>query len=187
MIKQITEGVATLAPFLADYPPWVKFLFVTWVGLSATLLVSLILARPSQATTGASSTTGTGNGKSPAPVWLEIKGVELFGTSSGGKVKVTAKINGVEYRYPSLEGVEWMEVGPEMSHQQFRVPRARDDYQVRFVMTLRSHGHDYEMVSQQTDYVRTLPHEGLYSLYRVGEERTRSAGIEAEVKYALHE
>lgn len=113
-----------------------------------------------------------------------MEGVDVFSGFEGAKVKVTAKVNGLEYRYPSLEGVEWMEVSPTMSSQQFRLPRFQHGYDVRFTMILRKHGEEIRMVSQQTDHFEAAPFHGRYSLYEVGAEATRSGGIGAQIRYS---
>ena len=43
-MKQATEYIETLAPFLALYPSWVKVLLAAWVILSALLLLAFLLA-----------------------------------------------------------------------------------------------------------------------------------------------
>ena len=49
-MKRLIESLTAIAPFIAPYPLWVKALVVAWVVLSAILVLSLILARPLQAT-----------------------------------------------------------------------------------------------------------------------------------------
>jgi hypothetical protein len=51
-------------------------------------------------------------------------------------VRVTATVNGVEYIYPNLPGVDWLEIGPEMAGQTFQLP-LRDTYLVRFSAEIR--------------------------------------------------
>jgi hypothetical protein len=46
-MKKILETITAIAPFLAPYPTWVKVLISIWVILSAVVMLSLILARPS--------------------------------------------------------------------------------------------------------------------------------------------
>ena len=188
MIEKVTKGISALIPFLAAYPPWVKVLFSAWVLLSAALLLALLLAR------GTAVNRTSENNSHPAasesgsrPLWFSIDGVDLFGGLEGGKVKVVAKINGLEYRYPSLEGVEWMEVGPTMSSQQFRLPRAEEGYSVRFTMTLKKNGETVRLVSQRTDHFAKAPFHGRYSVYRVGEENSRAASVDAQIEYTARE
>lgn len=188
MIEKLTKGISALIPFLAAYPPWVKVLFSAWVLLSAALLLALLLARGTMANTATDNDSSAAAPESVSkPLWFSIDGVDLFGGLEGGKVKVVANINGLEYRYPSLEGVEWMEVSPTMSSQQFRLPRAEDGYSVRFTMTLKKNGEVVRLVSQRTDHFDTPPFNGRYSVYRVGEENTRSASVEAQIEYTARE
>jgi hypothetical protein len=42
----IIKWISNLAPFLSPYPLWIKIVFASWVGLSAVLIASLVLARP---------------------------------------------------------------------------------------------------------------------------------------------
>ena len=51
MIDKILKAIATLAPFLEPYPPWVKVLFSSWAILSSILLVALVLAKPTKTDT----------------------------------------------------------------------------------------------------------------------------------------
>jgi hypothetical protein len=68
--------------------------------------------------------------------WLTIKGVTIFGHAENVYVRVIATVNGVEYIYPSLSGVKWLEAGPEMAPQTFQIP-VRDTYRIRLTATLR--------------------------------------------------
>jgi hypothetical protein len=187
MIEKLTKGISALVPFLAAYPAWVKAMFSAWVLLSAALLLALLLARGPNAQASNAQDSSNDAEASGEPLWLSIDGVDLFGKIDSGKVKVTAKVNGIEYQYPSLEGIEWMEVGPTMSSQQFRVPRANGGYNIRFTMVVRHEGNDIKMVSQRTEHFNTAPFNGRYRLYRIGEENTRGATVEAEIEYSVRE
>jgi len=76
--------------------------------------------------------------------WLTIKGITGFGLMKDAYVCVTATVNDVEYIYPSLSGVKWLQVGPEMAPQTFQIP-VRDFYRIRFSAKLR------DPVSDSTD------------------------------------
>ena len=94
----LIKGLLAIAPFLAPYLPWVKFVFVGWVGLTAVLLVAMVLARPA-------------SGPSPAPsgqkdAWMVIEGMQFFAAKEGAQVRVVANVNGTEFTYPSKAGVE---------------------------------------------------------------------------------
>ena len=187
MVEKLTKGISSLVPFLAAYPAWVKVMFSAWVLLSAALLLAFLLARSPSAQASDPQDASKAIEASGEPLWLSIDGVDLFGRMDRGKVKVTAKVNGIEYQYPSLEGVEWMEVGPTMSSQQFRIPRAKDGYNVRFSMLVRLEGNDIKMVSQRTEHFNTAPFKGRYRLHRLGKENTRAATVEAEIAYSARE
>lgn len=188
MIEKITKAISALIPFLAAYPSWVRVLFSVWVLLSAVLLLALVLARlPGAPAASADAPPPADRQPSDEPLWLSIDGVGLFGELEGGKVKVTAKVNGLEYHYPSLEGIEWLEVGPTMSAQQFRLPRAREGYDIRFTMVVKKDDETVRMVSQSTDHFSTTPFRGRYRLHRVGEENTRMPSVGAEIEYSAKE
>jgi hypothetical protein len=129
VVDQLTKGISSLAPFLEPYSSWVKVLFSLWVLLTAILLLSLILARPSR-DKGSEQLPAVGDTRHDA-VWLTIKRAELYGPLAGAEIRVTAKVNGTEFTYPTLEGVEWLGVGPQMASQQFRIPPATQ-YELQF-------------------------------------------------------
>lgn len=215
MLDKLIEGISSLAPFLASYPPWVRILFSFWFLLTAVMLLAFVLARSPVASVPEDPAGRAGNGtpadgapaeaapveaapadgapSAPAEetpttgsIWFSLEGVELYGPLEGGKVRVTATVNGLEYTYPSLEGIEWAAVGPEMSTQQFRVPGARSGYRIRFSMLVRKDGEDVRMVSQETDTASGLPFSSEYELYEVGEEATRAPHVGAVIRYRLY-
>ena len=110
---------------------------------------------------------------------LDIGPVTLFGVHASSAARVRATVNGTEFQYPSMRGIEWLEVGPQMSHQQFRLPDA-PSFEVRFGMELDS---GEELMSLHTDFVDDLPYSGSYVLHEV-ESGKRSLGVSAEVSYA---
>jgi hypothetical protein len=99
------------------------------VFLSAGLVVSLVLARSPNA-------LGKED-KPPRDVWMVIEGLEFFSTLPGAQVRVVANVNGTEFIYPSVGGVEWLEVGPSMSSQVFHLLPAQERYIVRFEAAIR--------------------------------------------------
>ena len=135
-------------------------------------------------------------------VWLEIRRVELFGQLANSEVQVTGTVNDSEYVYPSLEGVQWMEAGPDMSSQLFSLPRS-EQYRVRFRALVRGEGpvavevgghggealvrgggEEVQLISLKEDIVEDLPFEGRYRLHeQVG--RTRRAGVRATIHYVI--
>jgi len=172
MLDTLTKWVGTLAPFIAPYPSWVKFAFVLFVFSGATWFVGLVVAAP------------TGSAKRPQgeeTAWLTIKGVTAFGRGNGQGVRVTATVNGLEYIYPTLPGVEWLQIGPEMAPQSYQIP-VRDSYTVRFAAELRNGSSlvsvEEQHLSSTTDGIKIY---GLRELDRG--QRGSTAG--AEVRYAI--
>lgn len=172
-MDKIIDVLSSLAPFLEQYPLWVKILFSAWIFLTAVLLLSFSFARISDEEERAGD-----------EVWLIIERVQLFGdlNNSNSLVKVIAEVNGTDYTYPSLEGVEWMKVGPTMSSQQFRLPKTSSGYEVRFAAQLKLDDEITDFVSQETHVVKNLPLSKTFNLYRK-EGSARAQNIEATVQY----
>jgi hypothetical protein len=169
-IENLIKWVGALAPFLAPYPSWVKIAFVTFVLSGAALFVGLVVAAP-KATPGSGAETA----------WLTLKGVTAFGRGSGVGVRVTATVNGIEYIYPSLPGVDWLEIGPEMAPQSFQIP-IRDIYTIRFSARLRD-GRDFVSVEEQrvkgnTDGIKT------YDVHAL-DRGQRAAPVTAQIRYTI--
>lgn len=57
-MKKLLETLTALAPFLAPYPSWAKALVVVWAILTAIVLVTLVLARPTEDTQKPSMANG---------------------------------------------------------------------------------------------------------------------------------
>ncbi len=195
-MEKIIKWIADLAPFLAPYPGFVKLLFVAWVGLGAALFVSLILARPAGTPVTAQpkdKMAETGTAKKEA--WMVIEGLEFFAARPGAQVRVVANVNGTEFIYPSRGGVEWLEVGPSMSAQIFRLPPARERYIVRFEATVRvpaAHGEAKttgRLTSVKDDIVDVadgIPFSGRYILHTFDPvHMARSADANAELLYRI--
>ena len=118
---------------------------------------------------------------------LELKGVELFPPSDSASVKVSAYVNGTKFTYPSIGGVEWLQVAPTMSSQTFRLPKA-EQYEVRFEMLKREQGasETAKLLSQETVSFAVGSLDGRYSLYGFDPaSRTRSGRISAEIIYSI--
>lgn len=123
-----------------------------------------------------------------AQAWLVIKGINADSlTEKELKVRVTAKVNGVEYVYPSLEGVKWMQVGPEMSPQRFKLSPTAGAYEVSFVMEGIYKNAPFKMLSQWVEQVSKLPFSGKYNLHTFDiRSATRSATVSASIEYEIH-
>ena len=186
-MENLIKGLLAIAPFLAPYPPWVKFVFVGWVGLTAVLLVALILARPVTVPSTAPS--------SQRDAWMVIEGMEFFAAKEGAQVQVVANVNGTEFVYPSKAGVEWLEIGPSMSPQVFRLPSTPDKYVVRFSAVVRvPEGSESSWINGQLKSVNDnivavpgdIPYSRSYLLHTFDPvHRARSAQAEAELKYRI--
>lgn len=123
------------------------------------------------------------------PAVLKILGLNILEAPRGTSARVTAIVNGRTYLYPSLAGVDWLDVGPTMSSQTFLLPQA-PRYEVRFEMELRSSESEMSgrYVSQHTDYVTSIPHTSEYRVYltRMGEGGvSRSATPGLSVRYSI--
>jgi hypothetical protein len=138
--------------------------------------------------------------KTPTPttipqLWLVIERLEFFSAKPGAQVRVVADINGTEYIYPSLEGVEWVEVGPSMSSQVFKLPPVPDQYIVRFGADVRvpASGSEPEILGKLTsvkedivNITSNLPYQGHYVLHTFDPvHSTRSANAEAQLIYRI--
>lgn len=175
------ETIESALKFLNSYPTWAKVLALAGLLVTVTTLVfaprtvgdALAQHKPAQ-----------------ADVVLRILGVHLFPDDPDAFVRVTAFVNGTPFRYPSLAGVEWLQVGPSMSAQAFSLPRA-ERYELRFEMELKSRrpGVSGELVSQQTVAINKIPMTGQYNLHRKQQQPgvgvTRSASVNAAVRYAV--
>ncbi len=94
-------------------------------------------------------------------------------------------MNGTKFTYPSLAGVEWLQVGPAMSGQTFELPKS-DSYTLRFEMRKRDgrDGSVSKFASQETVALSGKT-SGLYNLYFVDRTMKRSASIDAQIRYSF--
>jgi hypothetical protein len=171
VLDNLTKWVSTLAPFLAPYPAWVKAAFVIFVLSGAAWFVGLVIAPT------ATSEKPPSSGET---AWLTIKGVTAFG-SYGDDIRVTATVNGINYIYPTLPGVTWMEIGPDMAPQIFQIP-VRELYSVRFSAQTKG-GSSLASVEEQR-VVGTTDGIKAYGLRGVS-GGVRSAPVAVEVRYTI--
>jgi hypothetical protein len=191
MIEDLTKWVASLAPFMAPYPGWVKIAFSIFVLSGATWLIGLIVAAPSPQKVAEKTQhlpEPTPQQVSEPTAWLTIKGVTGFGTQEGAYIRVTATVNGVEYTYPSLSNIQWLEIGPEMAPETFQIP-VRDIYRVRFSAKLRrslldSMVNELASVEEQRVVGKTNG-ISVYTLRSVHWREFRGAAPVAEVHYTI--
>jgi hypothetical protein len=189
MIETLTKWVGLLAPFMAPYPSWVKIAFSIFVLSGATWFIGLVVAAPTTQKVAEPVTPQVAEAVNPpaaAPTaWLTIKGVTIFGYTDDVYIRVTATVNDVEYTYPSLSGVKWLQVGPEMAPQTFQIP-VRDTYRIRFSAKLRdpiAESSDLASVEEQRITGKTNG-VAVYDL-RFVRWQARSAAPSSQVRYTI--
>jgi hypothetical protein len=172
------DAIESAIKFITAYPPWARGLAL--VGILVSVLTLVFAPRTALPNATAADKQPTDMGSN----WLIIEGVDVFG-HEGGQIQITAEVNGTAFVYPSLAGVQWAEVGPSMSSQQFQLPPSQLPLHLRFTALLRpSGGQPAKLVSQQTIIVDKLPAQGRYSLYK-NQAGVRAASISAAVKYSI--
>lgn len=174
----IMASLESMVNFASSYPIWARL--IVCVCVLVALLTLVLAPRGSSVNAAKSDTTGER--------WLVIEGVELFDGADDTLVKLTANVNGLSFLYPTLPGIEWMEVGPDMSPQQFKLPVSNSGYQVRFSMKARS-GRDtkkreQDFVSVNVAHVNSFPFSGTYNLH-FAKAGVRSAPIRATIKFRI--
>jgi len=183
-------SIEEVVRFAGSYPAWARVTVCLCLAIAA---LTLFLA---PRTTSA----GPEPKKDADGHWLVVEGVEVYGAELGWKkvVKVTAEVNGVSYVYPTLPGVEWLEPGPDMSPQRFKLPEVRNGYDVRFSMVARDAGDlterpqknknpeglAYDFASVDSVHVSSFPFSGQYTLHAV-KWQARSAAPGASVKFRI--
>lgn len=130
----------------------------------------------------------------PRTAWLVVEGLDFGAAREGAQVRITATVNGAEYVYPSVGGVEWLAVGPAMSPQKFRLPGGQE-YVIRFSAAVRVAGRGDEpptlgaLTSVNEDIVavpRDLPYAGRYILHTFDPvHMARSADASARLIYRV--
>ncbi|MEO8123386.1 MAG: toll/interleukin-1 receptor domain-containing protein [Burkholderiales bacterium] len=122
--------------------------------------------------------------------YLRIEGITAFNLIPTATVRVTAHVNGTPFHYPSLAGIDWLDVAPTMSSQTFRLPAAAK-YEIRFEMETKGNrdlptGVPY--VSQETILVDRFPFKGEYNVFQARREGTtmsRAGGPGAAVRFSV--
>lgn len=172
-LETFIKFITSIVPFISPYPWWVKSAISLFVLSAAVSIIGLIVAAPKQV-------AHSENQPLPSKAWLIVEGVTAFGRFNPA-VKVTADINGGTYVYPTLNGVDWLEVGPTMAPQRFRIP-LNDTYDVRFSIDTRD---GRSLASVETQVVKgSTQGSRRYSLREVFRGQ-RSAPISAEVSYQI--
>jgi hypothetical protein len=165
------ETIKNLIEFLNSYPVWAKLF--AFSGLLITVGTLIFVPRVTKK-------EDTDKDK-PSRVYLKIQGVKIFPSNDYGEIQIDAFVNGTKFRYPSVAGVEWLEVGPTMSPGIFEVPDS-DIYEVRFEGRMR--GSYRNLASQQILRIIKLPYTNEYNLHQV-EQAMRSAAITARVRFSI--
>ena len=126
---------------------------------------------------------------------MVIDGLEFFSALDGAQVRVVANVNGTEFVYPSRAGVKWLEVGPSMSSQVFRLPPARERYIIRFEAMVRvparggapeRRGQLKSVREDVVDIAKGIPFSGRYVLHTFDPvHMARGARADAELMYRI--
>ena len=186
-------ALAQAVPFLAPYPTWAKGLFSCWLLLTALCLATIVFARRPETVAAPATALAEVGDATGSSLRLVVERVELFDADwADAGIRVTVDVNGNRFVYPSLEGVRWLMVGPDMSSQTFKLPPS-DRLNLRFTMEAlhpRDAGRGREptrFVSQETVELdrRKLPFDGAYRVYQVGSEQFRSGAISAIIHFAV--
>jgi hypothetical protein len=170
------ETVDAIVRFISSYPIWAKLLLVANL---ACIALTLILTPRTSSEEKALAEQGSRI--------LRIEGVELFPESESAEIQVSAFVNGTEFRYPSVAGVEWLNVAPSMSGQTFKLPKA-ETYELRIEMRKRQPPESQlaRLVSQETVTLGEVPFSGTYRLHGFDpSSRTRSGEVSAQVKFSF--
>ena len=169
------EGILKL---LESYPVWAKAALLFLVGGTAAVLIFGKV--PPAPDPGPPSTMG--------PVFLRIKGINLYPPDPTANIRVQINVNGTEWLFPNIAGVEWMKVGPDMSQKIVRLPTATS-YHLQFKMVFRNTdvqaSNDFPVEVEVTGpNAKKLPFEASYKLYLTAGGTTTSNAI-AEIYYAV--
>ncbi len=184
------ETMDSLLKFIGSYPAWAKSLILVGIGIS---IVTLVFA-PREGIlqpTKPSALTATGQDER---VFMKLKAIQLFPDDPSAEVQVVAYVNGTEYVHPSVGGVKWMKVGPDMSEKVIELPKAAQ-YTIRFEMNFRSEKKlkgatnsvqvKQKASSQWLTPVIRLPFSEEYKLYLVKDE-SRAASVKAVIPYEIY-
>ena len=163
---------------LSSYPTWAKAALLANVACMAGILV---FARTpiADATAQPAAPSGT--------FVLNVHGVRVFPPSDQDEIQCLIVVNGIQYRYPSIAGVDWLGVSSTMSGQTFVLPKA-ERYEIRFEVLKRTQSNRKQtrrLVSQET-LTLGKPSSGDYRVHGFDPSSgTRSGTVEAEVAWSL--
>ncbi|PKH03138.1 hypothetical protein CXF72_08110 [Psychromonas sp. MB-3u-54] len=186
------ESFETFLKFINSYPIWAK------TGIFAGIIVSISIAVfAPRGSIAESSAVSKSKATIDSRVLLLIEDIKLFPANENIDIQLYAVVNGTKYKHPSVAGVEWMKVGPNMSHQLIELPKA-DGYEIRFELKYKGGSvveesatnlvaKEFEhMASQMVTQVLALPFTETYNLYKI-KEGSRDSSVSSSVKYTLYQ
>lgn len=183
------ETFEAFLKFVNSYPSWAKFAIVS--GLLFSLAVAILSPRITNSAKEAKEQ------KTDKTTYLKIEEVKLYPQDENVDIQVYAIVNSTRYKHPSVAGVEWMKVGPSMSHKIIELPKS-EQYEIRFELKYKSGESDSagetknlstaekDMMSQMIIQVVEYPFSETYNLYKV-DDNTRASSISASIDYSLYQ
>jgi hypothetical protein len=132
------ESFEAFFKFLNSYPVWAKGCVLASIVFA---LLVLVFAPRDEASESSNSTQADIQKHPPSsqedqPIFLTIRSIRLFPDDSNSEVQVLAIVNGTTFVHPSVGGVKWMKVGPDMSVKRIELPHS-NRYDIRFEMRFR--------------------------------------------------
>lgn len=181
------DTILAFLKFVDSYPSWAKIAIVA--GLLFSLAVALLSPR------SGSTNGGIENEKT---TYLRIGEVKLYPSDENTDIQIYAIVNSTRYKHPSVGGVEWMKVGPSMSHKIIELPES-EMYSIRFELKYKTGAVDSTgetmnittetddmMMSQLVERIVEYPFSETYNLYKVNDS-TRASSVSASVEYSLYQ
>jgi hypothetical protein len=178
------DTIESIIRFAGSYPMWARILVLACLSAIVATLLLAPRAGITQPTKAGAATAEPA--KKDQQVFVRVKPIRLFPDRPNAEVQLSVFVNGTEYKHPSVGGVEWMKVGPQMSEKIIEVPTA-SRYDVRFEMRLREGPtlKTQQHMAQQVTPIMSLPYSEEYRLYQV-ENKSRAAGVSAVVSYEVY-
>lgn len=180
---ELIEGIIK---FASSYTVWARWLMLG----NVFCIVALLIFSPRIVSEAKAAKEETKASKEADGYQLKIHSVELFPPSETASVKVMAFVNGTTFTYPSVGGVEWLQVSPSMSGQIFHLPKVEKN-EIRFEMLKRepkdrTAQKPAKLLSQETILFREGSVEGRYRLHGFdSDSKTRSGTASAEIIYSI--
>jgi hypothetical protein len=174
------EAVDTIFKFITSYPAWARILIV--ISLAVIVLTLTLVPR---GTSDAKAKEASLMDKDDQ-AWLIVDGVDLYDPYGEPQIKLHINVNGTKFVYPTLDGVEWLGVGPTMASQQFSLPGPGiNGYEIQMQMYVKGKGGGtYDLRSVRKVFVQEVPFAGRYNLHTVN-DGSRDPGISASVRFHI--